>query len=87
MKLDEIRKKIDLVDEEILQNLAERMRLVREAKKLKTKLGMPVVDRNREKEQIRNLTQVGKALKLSKSLVLRLFDLIIRESKRVQQKC
>jgi len=84
MKLDEIRKKIDLIDEKILVDLAERFTLVKEMKRLKDKLGLPVEDKQREKKLKRKIAKKGKKLALRDLFIVRLFDLIIQESKEIQ---
>lgn len=86
MKLDDIRKKIDLTDKKILTNLAERMQLAKDAKKLKIRANLPIEDKSREKEIINNRKNKGTKLGLSKSFVSKIFNLVIKESKRIQKK-
>lgn len=85
MKLDSVRKKIDLIDEKILQILAERLCLAKEAKRLKTELGLPIEDKKREQEVLNMRVQIGKKLGLSNHFVKKLFSLIIAGSKKIQE--
>lgn len=85
MKLDEIRKKVDILDEKILDLLHDRFILVQQIKKLKEALGIPVEDKKREEKMINNLILKGEKLKLSQSFISQLFVLIISESKRIQK--
>ncbi|MBO4466020.1 MAG: chorismate mutase [Bacteroidales bacterium] len=48
--LEEIRARIDEVDERMAELFAERMKLVREAAEYKRAAGLPVEDKEREKE-------------------------------------
>lgn len=86
MKLDYLRKKIDSVDEKILENLAERMSVVRKIKELKIGQGLPIENKKREIQVLENAMQRAEKLHLSLEFVSRLFKLIISESKKNQKK-
>lgn len=49
-KLEDIRAKIDEVDEQIAELFAERINLVKDVSKLKHEQGLPIEDLKREKE-------------------------------------
>ncbi|GAB6945621.1 chorismate mutase [Vulcanisaeta sp. JCM 14467] len=50
--LSELRRGIDSVDEELIRLIGERVRLAAEIGRVKRSLGMPIVDRDREREVI-----------------------------------
>lgn len=85
MKLRDVRKQIDLMDEKILQNMAERIRLVKILKVLKNHSGLSIEDKSREEKVMKHFLQRGKKLGIAKTFIVALFKLIIRESKRIQK--
>lgn len=84
MKLEIIRKKIDRLDEKILELLARRFSLAKEAGLEKSKKGIPLKDQKREKEIIAKLLRKNLKVKISSAFLAELFTLIIEESKRIQ---
>jgi chorismate mutase len=52
-KLREIRRKIDEIDDKLLQLLAERVKLIAEIASIKKKLGKEIRDEEREREILR----------------------------------
>jgi prephenate dehydratase len=80
MKLDEIRRKIDKIDRELLVLLQERMGLAIQAKKFKTK----VADPKREKVVLARAERMNLAL-VEQSFARQLLGAIIEESKRLQK--
>ena len=80
----ELRKQIDMLDEEIIQFLKERMRISKEVGKLKQKLEIPVEDKSREKEIIKRLNeQAGQ--NLSEEQLIRIFTAVFKSSKQIQR--
>ena len=84
MQLDEIRRKIDDVDERICQLLKERFDLAKEVGELKKVLSLNVENKNRENE-------VLKAVRMRlpdeyKDYAQKVFELLIEESKDLQNK-
>ncbi len=86
MKLEKIRKQIDIIDEKILSLLKNRFELVWQIRELKQAHKLPVEDKNREEEVLTTFIRKGEMLKLSKFFVRQLFNLISNESKRIQIK-
>ncbi|OIO13459.1 hypothetical protein AUJ73_03740 [Candidatus Gottesmanbacteria bacterium CG1_02_37_22] len=86
MKLNIIRKKISIIDENIVKLLKRRMALSLEAKKEKNKTGLNMEDTNREKEILENVKNIAKLYSLDQEFVYRLFQVIINESKTIQKK-
>jgi len=85
MKLNIIRKKISIIDENIVKLLKRRMALSLEAKKEKNKTGLNMEDTNREKEILENVKNIAKLYSLDQEFVYRLFQVIINESKTIQK--
>lgn len=83
MKLDQIRKKIDQIDDEILSLLGERMELGLRAKKLKKFIR----DKEREKQVLRRLKEHCRNLHLIESdFVEKLFLEVMMENRKLQEK-
>ncbi len=80
MKLDELRRKIDKVDRELLVLLQERMGLAIQAKKFKT----AVADPKREETVLARAERMNLAL-VERSFARQLLRTIIEESKRLQE--
>ncbi len=80
MKLDDIRRKIDKIDRELLVLLQERMGLAIQAKKFKTN----VTDSKREKVVLARAERMNLAL-VEQSFARQLLGTIIQESKRLQK--
>ena len=84
MKLDELRTKIDGVDERICALLKERFDLVKEVGEAKKELGANVENRDREREVIE---RVRNAMPDElKDYAEDVFRLLIEESKDLQKK-
>ncbi|NPV10319.1 MAG: chorismate synthase [Ignavibacteria bacterium] len=84
-KLDELRKRIDLVDQQILLLLSARNDFVKKVAQLKKENGIPVYDEFREKQLINDWIGSSKILGLSEEFVKSILELIISESRRIQK--
>lgn len=84
MELDELRKKIDMLDHQLVELLNQRARLVEEVGRVKRKLGLEVYAPEREKEILKlAIDQNGGPL--SNSAVVRLFERILDESRSLER--
>ncbi len=83
-KIDDLRGAIDRIDEDILNALHRRDRIVDAIALLKREKNMPVRDSAREKELMQRLLQKADAWNLDKKLVNRLWDAIMEHSRRRQ---
>lgn len=81
--LQDIRKKIDEVDNRLLEIFEERMQLAHSVAEYKKSRGLPVYDRTREEEKLAALKDRTKHEK-NKALVMDLFSQIMAMSRRVQ---
>ncbi len=80
MKLEEIRRKIDKIDRELLVLLQERMGLALRSKKFKE----AVSDPDREEQMLARVERLNLDL-IERSFTMRLLKTIIKESKRLQK--
>jgi len=78
-----LRKEINEVDNQIIDLLEERFVLSRNIDSWKKRNKLPILDRTREKAIIQD--RINKS-KLNKDFVKDLFELILKESRRIQGK-
>ncbi len=83
--MKDIRKKIDEVDEEIIELLAKRMPLVKEITAFKRSEGLELKDKLREQEIRDRLKKLAQEKGLSEEFVDRLYTNIFVESYRIQE--
>ena len=84
--VENLRKLINQLDEEILKLLSKRKNLVKEVGKLKESLDLPVFDKKREQEILSNITKRAKQLGLDIDSVFNIFGSIFQSSRNEQQK-
>jgi chorismate mutase/prephenate dehydratase len=84
-ELDKIRNEINLVDERILEALANRRKLAERIIQAKDQLGTPLRDALREEQLLAGLIAKGRSRGLDAHLITRVFHEIIDDSIRFQQ--
>ena len=84
MEIDNIRQKIDETDNHIINLLIQRKGLVTEIAKIKKQNGLQVLDQDREARLIHRVTNISK--ELDSDFVASLFNLIMENSKKIQEK-
>ena len=84
--IENLRKLIDELDEEILKLLSKRKNLVKEVGKLKENLDLPVFDKKREEEILKTISNNAKLLGLDVDYVSNVFGAIFEGSRTEQQK-
>jgi chorismate mutase / prephenate dehydratase len=84
-ELEKIRNEINLVDERILDALANRRKLAEQVIRAKDQLGTPIRDAGREEQLLADLIAKGRNQGLDAHLVTRVFHEIIDDSIRSQQ--
>jgi len=84
LDLDELRRSIDAVDQQILKLLHDRVRLVMAVGEYKRERDIPVYDPTRERAL---LDRLGKAAEppLDADTARRIFERIVDESRRIEQ--
>lgn len=77
-----LRKKINKLDSKLIKILEKRFAVCKKIGKYKSKRGILILDKKREKEIIKNLC---KKTNFSRDFVKKLFCLILGESKKLQK--
>ena len=83
-KLAECRRKIDILDLELLALLNDRTRIVEEIGRIKHDLSLPIYEPKREDQVFANVTG-GNRGPLSAEAVKRVFERIIDEMRNIQK--
>ena len=84
MSLEDLRKQIDRVDEQIVRLIAERMRTAQEIGQEKRQQGLPVEDLSREQEVLARVREIAEREKISVEGVEAIYRRIINLSKSVE---
>jgi chorismate mutase len=85
-KLTRLRKKIDQADRVLLKAMSGRMKTVLEIARYKKEKNLPLVQKGRWKELMRDRIELAKQLELNPRFTKDLFNLIHREALRLQRK-
>ncbi len=83
-ELVNLRKIIDLLDDEILGLIAERQEIAVRIGRVKSRQKIAVVDLKREEILKHQHEELGKKYNLSMEFVTRLFEIILEESRKTQ---
>lgn len=83
MDLQESRRKIDAIDEQIVTLLNRRAAEVRQVGRIKTAAGLPLVDAQREADIYRKVAAENFG-QIDNDALMRIFEQIITESRRLQ---
>ncbi len=84
-KIEPLRKRIDKVDNEIMNQVSERIDIVKEVAALKKQYNIPILDQNREKELLNRLRGKARAKGLNEDFIGALYEAILDCSKRTQK--
>lgn len=85
-ELEGIRRDIDKIDNELLVLLAKRFECSTKIVAIKKQLQMPVFDGKRENDLLERITHAAKTLGLSKDAAIAIFQEILHQSRRIQEK-
>lgn len=85
MDIKEIRGKIDTIDEEISRLIAERFALLPDVLKYKIENNLPVQDKVRESELLKNKIEKAINFGLNPEFIKELFENIMAESVKIQK--
>jgi chorismate mutase len=87
MTIDELRRRIDLLDEKLVELLNERAQCALEIGKLKQALRLDVYQPDREAEVLRHVQSHGKhtGSPLEGDAIVRVFERIIDEARRIER--
>ena len=84
LDLEELRRGIDAVDQQILKLLHERVRLVMAVGEYKRERGIPVYDPARERALLDRLCKAAEP-PLDAETIRRIFERLVDESRRLEQ--
>lgn len=85
--LEKLRKKINTLDKKILTTLSERLATAEKIGKIKKITGKKIIDLQREQELFALHQVWAEDLQLPEELVIKLFKLILQQSKKIQKIC
>lgn len=85
MNLLDIRKKIDLIDEQIIRLLSERIKCSEDVAYYKKNHNIAQFQKEREKEMLRARVELGESLSLSSEFIEELWGNILSQSHKVQK--
>ena len=85
-KLNDHRKEIDTIDEQMLQLLEKRLTIVKQIADLKNQQNLPIRDTKRETVILNNIAVKAENLGLDPELAKRFFRTVINLSVEVEQK-
>ena len=85
MKLEDYRKKIDLIDEKIIGLLCEREKVTHRIGEIKKEQKINVLDNNREVKQNTYYSECAKKKAICEKYVVELFNLVRKHSKKKQK--
>jgi chorismate mutase len=83
--LEELRRSIDSVDQQILKLLHDRVRLVMQVGEYKRERGIPVYDPARERALLDRLCKAAEP-PLDAETIRRIFERLVDESRRLEQR-
>ena len=84
--VEELRKRIDEIDEQIIRLLGERTRLALKIAREKRNRGLPLRSAERELEVLARVVQAGNYSPLSTDTILRVYRTILDETFKLQEK-
>lgn len=86
MSLEKLRKRIDAVDQQLLKLLAERLEIGKDIAEYKREHDLPIQDRKRELEVIKDRIKKCKELGIDdERFITELFELIMKKSREIQK--
>lgn len=84
--LEELRKKIDNIDTEIINLLSKRKDAVKEVAAIKKELGKAVFDKEREQQLLEKIKVKARGKNLDEKFVQSIYNIILKSSKEEQEK-
>jgi len=85
MKLTSLRKKLNVIDNQLLKLLSKRQQVIVSVVKLKKNQQLKIHQPERELEIINHKTKLARKLGLNPKYIKDLFQLILTESKNIQR--
>jgi chorismate mutase len=83
--LEELRKEIDNIDDEIISLLSKRKGMSKKIAEIKKELNKPIFDKDREQQIIGRLKEKSKEKGLDENFIISLYGLILKNSRDEQK--
>ncbi|NPA62044.1 MAG: chorismate mutase [Methanococci archaeon] len=84
-ELNEIRKKIDEIDSKILELIAKRNSLAKDVAEIKSKMGIPINDEEREKYIYDRIRKLCREHNVDENIGVQIFKILIEHNKHLQK--
>jgi len=85
IKIANLRKEVDVIDENLLQLIKKRLELTKEIGEIKKENQMGIIDSNREKEVFDAIEKKSSELKLNSDIIVTIWHQILKASYRSQE--
>lgn len=82
--LEDIRQKINVIDEELLSLFAKRFSLARQIGQYKKTHGLPIVDNKKEAVKIQTLKKIGKTKNVSLTFIDKAWETVFAETYKIE---
>tara|TARA_A100001037_G_scaffold304138_1_gene340019 strand:- start:24364 stop:24630 length:267 start_codon:yes stop_codon:yes gene_type:complete len=86
MSLEEMRSKIEEIDEKIMELIAERMDIAILIANIKERDGLPITDKNQEKKVMQRVSENAEIFGMDKEGVEKIFQMLIELNKNKQRR-
>ena len=86
MSLEEMRSKIEEIDEKIMELIAERMDIAILIANIKERDGLPITDKNQEKKVMQSVSENAEIFGMDKEGVEKIFQMLIELNKNKQRR-
>ena len=83
--LEELRKEINKIDDEIISLLSKRKGLSKKIAQIKKELSKPILDKGREQQIIEKLKEKSKEKGLDENFIIEVYNIILKNSRDEQK--
>ena len=87
MRIEDVRKEIDKVDNEIIRQIAKRQELAKKIARLKFSGGFPIHDEKRTKDVLEGIFNRSVEAKIDPVAVQKIFEILVAMSEERQREC
>lgn len=84
-KIQKLRAKLDEITKTLINLIAKRKKLVLKLAELKRKNKLPILDRKREREILKEVEKMAEKKKLDPVLLKKIIKLLIEDAKKIQK--
>ena len=83
--LEELRKEIDKIDNEIISLLSKRKGMSQKIAEIKKQSDKPILDQSREQQVMKRLKKLSKEKGLDENFIISLYNIILKNSRDEQK--